>query len=69
MSDGGMSMEHYMTEAVREAWKGCGQVSPNPMVGCLIVKNGHIIGRGYHRQYGGAHAEVNALENCSESSA
>lgn len=40
---------------------GAGSASPNPMVGCVIVHNGRIIGEGWHRQYGGSHAEVNAI--------
>jgi diaminohydroxyphosphoribosylaminopyrimidine deaminase/5-amino-6-(5-phosphoribosylamino)uracil reductase len=40
-----------------------GRVSPNPMVGCVIVKDGKIIGEGYHRKHGEAHAEVNAIES------
>lgn len=50
------------------AEKGFGQVSPNPMVGCLIVHNGEIIGSGYHKEYGGPHAEVNAINNVKDSS-
>lgn len=50
------------------AEKGFGQVSPNPMVGCLIVHNGEIIGSGYHKEYGGPHAEVNAINNIKDSS-
>lgn len=45
------------------ARKGMGRVSPNPMVGCVIVKDGKIIGEGYHRKHGEAHAEVNAIES------
>jgi len=45
------------------AANGLGKVAPNPMVGCVIVHNGEIIGEGYHRQYGGAHAEVNAINS------
>lgn len=50
------------------AEKGFGQVSPNPMVGCLIVHNGEIIGSGYHKEYGGPHAEVNAINNVKDPS-
>ena len=45
------------------ARKGMGRVSPNPMVGCVIVKDGKIIGEGYHIKHGEAHAEVNAIES------
>ncbi len=57
-----------MREALRLAHKGLGRVSPNPMVGALVVKEKKIIGRGYHRDFGGPHAEVNALENVKEAS-
>ena len=57
----------YMRLALEEAWKGCGHVNPNPMVGCVIVKDGEIIGRGFHETYGGLHAERNALRSCIRS--
>lgn len=50
-----------MQHALSLAQMGRGHVSPNPMVGCVVVHNGRIIGEGYHQQYGLAHAEVNAL--------
>ena len=50
-----------MQRAIALARKGAGFVNPNPMVGCVIVKNGKIIGEGYHEYYGGFHAERNAL--------
>jgi diaminohydroxyphosphoribosylaminopyrimidine deaminase/5-amino-6-(5-phosphoribosylamino)uracil reductase len=53
--------EKYMRECLALANKGDGYVSPNPMVGCVIVKNGKVVGRGYHKKYGGPHAEVYAL--------
>ena len=56
--------EKYMSRAIHLAKKGQGKVSPNPMVGCVIVKNGEIIGEGYHKEFGGAHAEVEAFKNC-----
>lgn len=62
-----MTDEQYMGIAVEEAWKGCGHVNPNPMVGCVIVKNGAIIGKGFHGTYGGLHAERNALASCATS--
>ena len=55
-----------MKIAIELAKKGRGKVSPNPHVGCVIVKNGKIIGEGYHQEYGKEHAEVNAMKNCSE---
>ena len=48
------------------ARQGEGQVSPNPMVGCVVVKDGRIIAQGYHEKYGGFHAERNALLHCQE---
>jgi len=54
--------EKYMNLAFNLALKGKGKTSPNPMVGALVVKDGRIIGRGYHKQAGLAHAEVIALE-------
>lgn len=50
-----------MERCIRLARCGEGNVSPNPMVGAVIVCDGRIIGEGYHWQYGGAHAEVNAV--------
>ena len=52
---------HFMTLALRLAAKGRGKTSPNPMVGALVVKNGRIVGRGYHRGPGQPHAEILAL--------
>lgn len=53
--------EIFMQRAIAIAQLGRGSVSPNPMVGCVIVHEGTIIGEGYHQQYGQAHAEVNAV--------
>jgi diaminohydroxyphosphoribosylaminopyrimidine deaminase/5-amino-6-(5-phosphoribosylamino)uracil reductase len=53
--------EIYMQRCLDLAILGAGKVSPNPMVGAVIVHNGQIIGEGYHQQYGQAHAEVNAV--------
>jgi diaminohydroxyphosphoribosylaminopyrimidine deaminase/5-amino-6-(5-phosphoribosylamino)uracil reductase len=58
--------EYYMKLAIALARKGRGYVSPNPMVGAVIVKNGRIISRGYHQRFGGNHAEINALKNAAE---
>ncbi|MDD7305889.1 MAG: bifunctional diaminohydroxyphosphoribosylaminopyrimidine deaminase/5-amino-6-(5-phosphoribosylamino)uracil reductase RibD [Peptoniphilaceae bacterium] len=62
-----MNDKDYMKKVFDLAKKGVGHVSPNPLVGALIVKNGKIIGQGYHEHYGMAHAERNAIENASES--
>ena len=51
----------FMKRALELAEWGRGQVSPNPMVGCVIVHDDSIIGEGYHQQYGGPHAEPNAV--------
>lgn len=55
----------YMQRAVALAEKGAGFVNPNPMVGCIVVKDDKIIGEGYHEYYGGLHAERNALTRSS----
>lgn len=57
-----------MQRALELAALGRGQVSPNPMVGCVIVHNGQIIGEGWHQRYGEAHAEVNALNRVEDQS-
>jgi len=56
----------YMRRALRLAARGSGWTSPNPMVGAVVVRNGRIVGEGYHRRVGGAHAEVNALRQAGE---
>lgn len=61
-----MTHEDYMRRAISLAKKGAGHVSPNPLVGAVIVKDGQIIGEGYHMVYGDLHAERNALKNCSQ---
>jgi len=58
--------EYYMRLALKLAQKGRGFVSPNPLVGALIVKDGQIIGRGYHQRYGDHHAEVNAFQDAGK---
>ena len=58
----------YMRRALELAELGRGSVSPNPMVGCVIVHNDVIIGEGWHRQYGEAHAEVNAVKSVVDQS-
>lgn len=61
--------KRYMRRAVVLALKGKGAVNPNPLVGAVIVKNGHIIGEGYHEKYGELHAERNALASLTEDAA
>jgi diaminohydroxyphosphoribosylaminopyrimidine deaminase / 5-amino-6-(5-phosphoribosylamino)uracil reductase len=58
--------EKYMLQCIRIAKKGLGFVSPNPLVGCVIVKNGKIIGKGYHKKYGESHAERNAIADAKK---
>jgi len=60
-----MNDEYYMRIAVDLAQKGTGYVNPNPLVGAIIVKDGAIIGKGYHKTFGGPHAEVFALEQAA----
>ena len=55
----------YMQRAIELARRGAGFVNPNPMVGCVVVKNDTVITEGYHEYYGGFHAERNALTNCT----
>jgi len=56
-----------MRRALRLARRGEGRVEPNPMVGCVITKKQRILGEGYHRRFGGPHAEIVALDKCGES--
>ena len=56
----------FMSRALELARQGRGKVSPNPMVGCVLVKDGEIIGEGYHEKFGGAHAEVSACQNARQ---
>ncbi len=62
-----MAYQDFMQRAVKLARKGLGSTRPNPPVGALVVKDGRIIGQGYHRAAGKPHAEIDALSNCSES--
>ena len=56
----------YMERAIALARRGTGLVNPNPLVGAVIMKNGRIIGEGWHVRYGELHAERHALQNCTE---
>ena len=58
-----MSDTRFLRLALRLARRGYGTTSPNPMVGAVLVKGGNIIGRGWHRQAGGPHAEIEALHD------
>ncbi len=55
-----------MEQALALAARGAGSVSPNPMVGALVVKDGRVVGKGFHQALGEAHAEVNALNDAGE---
>lgn len=61
-----MKETDYMNRAIELADRGLGWVNPNPLVGAVIVKEGRIIGEGWHERYGGLHAERNAFRNCQE---
>ena len=56
----------YMRRALELAEQGWGQTAPNPMVGAVVVRDGHVVGEGFHARYGEAHAEVNALRAAGE---
>lgn len=59
-------MNGYMKRAIELAWLGEGFTNPNPLVGAVIVKNGRVIGEGFHERCGELHAERNALAHCTE---
>jgi len=61
-----MNDNGYMAIALELAARGAGRVSPNPMVGAVVVRNGEIVGKGYHQAVGGPHAEVHALDEAAE---
>src|SRR5687768_11923766 len=60
--------EQYMLRAMELAKLGHGKVSPNPLVGCVIVHDNKIIGEGWHQEYGKAHAEVHAMKQVEDQS-
>lgn len=59
-----MAESDFMLRAIEIAMQGRGSVEPNPMVGCVLVRNGRTIAEGYHQHFGGPHAEANALAVC-----
>ncbi len=61
-----MNDEKFMRVALKLAQKGEGAVNPNPLVGAVVVKDGIIVGQGYHQKYGGPHAEITALEEAGK---
>jgi diaminohydroxyphosphoribosylaminopyrimidine deaminase / 5-amino-6-(5-phosphoribosylamino)uracil reductase len=60
--------EQFIRRCFDLALNGAGSVSPNPLVGCVIVHNGNVIGEGWHKKYGGPHAEVNAVASVADQS-
>ena len=56
--------ELLLARAIELAAQGAGAVKPNPVVGAVVAREGEVLGEGYHERYGGAHAEVNAIEAC-----
>ena len=61
-----ISHKKYMAIALELAKKGRGYVSPNPLVGCVIVKRGRVVGKGWHKKYGEEHAEIIALKDAGK---
>ncbi|QQS35093.1 MAG: bifunctional diaminohydroxyphosphoribosylaminopyrimidine deaminase/5-amino-6-(5-phosphoribosylamino)uracil reductase RibD [Ignavibacteriales bacterium] len=61
-----MTDESYIQLAIEIAKRGIGYVSPNPLVGCIIVKDDRIVGAGYHEKFGENHAEINAISSSRE---
>ncbi|MEL6105938.1 MAG: bifunctional diaminohydroxyphosphoribosylaminopyrimidine deaminase/5-amino-6-(5-phosphoribosylamino)uracil reductase RibD [Planctomycetota bacterium] len=59
--------ERWMSLALQLAEQGQGSVEPNPMVGCVLVRDGQLIGSGYHQRFGGPHAEVEAIRSVTDS--
>ena len=57
--------QEWMKKAIGLAKRGLGYVEPNPMVGCILVRDGKLIGEGYHQHFGGPHAEIEALSTCT----
>jgi diaminohydroxyphosphoribosylaminopyrimidine deaminase/5-amino-6-(5-phosphoribosylamino)uracil reductase len=54
----------HLARAIELAQRGAGAVRPNPVVGAVIARDGEVLGEGWHAEYGAAHAEVNAIEDC-----
>ncbi len=66
MIDSRMTELQAMKRALKLAFEGWGRVSPNPLVGAVLLKDGAVVGQGYHREYGAPHAEVEALSSCDD---
>ena len=65
----GADEARFMRHAIELAWRGWGWTNPNPLVGCVLVRDGRIIGEGWHEKCGQAHAERNALADCARRAA
>src|SRR3990172_3842127 len=63
---GFMNEVEAMDRALALALKGWGRVSPNPLVGAVLLKDGQVVGEGYHAEFGGPHAEAAALASCAD---
>jgi diaminohydroxyphosphoribosylaminopyrimidine deaminase/5-amino-6-(5-phosphoribosylamino)uracil reductase len=63
-----MNDEALMRRALEIAERGRYSVSPNPMVGCVVARDGAVLAEGWHRRAGEAHAEIDALRNCNDAS-
>ena len=61
-----MNSESFMREAINEALKAKGQTGENPIVGAVIVEDGKIVARGYHKFFGGPHAEVDVIRDWNQ---
>ncbi len=61
--------QHWMHRALDLARKGLGHVEPNPLVGCVLVKNQELVASGWHQQFGGPHAEIHALQEAGSRAA
>ena len=61
-----MTDEEYMQRALELAMRGAGWVNPNPLVGAVVVRDGRIIGEGWHPVFGELHAERQALADCRQ---
>ena len=61
-----MTNEQAMARALELAARSAGYVSPNPLVGCVILRNGQVLGEGRHHAYGDVHAEVDAVRNAGD---
>lgn len=58
--------EQFLARAVELAGRGAGRVQPNPMVGAVVARGGEVLGEGWHADFGGPHAEVNAIADCGD---